>query len=71
MTHNATIELEITLQLDSIDGIIAALHAAADALQGCTPVKKGLGTFLIDAQGKDIGCVAPWVGARDYTLETA
>ena len=71
MTRNATIELEINLLLDSVDGIADALRRAADNLQGVTTVKKGLGTYLIDAAGNDIGCVAPWVGARDMTLEAA
>lgn len=71
MSRNATIELEINLLLDSVDGIADALRRAADELQGVTAVKKGLGTYLIDQNGNDIGCVAPWPGARDMTLEVA
>lgn len=67
----ATIELEIDIAMDSIPAIVAGLHAAADAIQGHTKIRKGLGIYLIDQQGNDVGCVALFGGARDMTLKEA
>lgn len=61
----ATIELEIDLLMDTVGGIAAALHAAADAIQGYTPVRRGLAIYLLDKDGADMGCVALFGGARD------
>lgn len=67
----ATIELEIDLLVDSIPAIADALRRAADELQNYTPIRKGLGVYLLDQQGKDVGCVALFGGARDMRLVDA
>lgn len=67
----ATIELEIDIIMDSIPAIVAALHQAADQLSSHTPIRKGLGIYLIDQQGNDVGCVALFGGARDHLLKEA
>lgn len=68
----ATIELELTLLLDSIDGIATALREAADQLQGYTPVRRGMAIYLLDKEGVDMGCVALFGRARDmpYVAES-
>lgn len=67
----ATAEIELELLLDSIGGIAEALRRAADEVERCTPVHKGLGIYLIDRSGKDIGCVALMAGARDMPYKDA
>jgi hypothetical protein len=65
----ATIEIEVELPFDTLEGIAQALIHAAGTVKLCTVVRKGLGMYLIDRQGNDIGCVALFGGARDFTLE--
>lgn len=67
----ATIEIEIDILMDSIPAITAALHKAADEMQNLTPIRKGLGIYLLDRHGNDVGCVALFGGARDYLLAEA
>jgi len=67
----ATIEIEIDLLMDSIAGISEALHAAADEIKAYTPVRKGLGIYLISRNGTDMGCVALFGGARDNLMKEA
>ncbi len=67
----ATIEIEIDILMDSVDAIAAGLRTAADELQAYTPVRKGLGIYLFDQNGKDVGCVALFGGARDMTYKEA
>lgn len=65
----ATVEIEVELANDSLEGIAQALVHAAGKVQHCKAVRKGLGIYLIDPTGTDIGCVALFGGARDYTLK--
>ena len=67
----ATIELEIDILMDNIPGIVDALRHAADKMQSYTPVRKGLGIYLLDREGNDMGCVALFGNARDMPFKEA
>lgn len=51
---------------DDLLSVSRGMSLAASRLKECEVRRKGLGMFFFDQDGKDIGCMMPWAGARDW-----